>query len=305
MKIVFFGSDEFSLTVLKYLVEKSKEEIFVVTVPDSKQGRGKKLTPSPVKEFCCKKGIEVYTPDNPNTEEFVEKLRKIKPHCFILASYRFILKKDILSIVRYPLNIHPSLLPKYRGSAPIQRAIMDGEEETGVTIFIMDENIDTGRMVLQKRILIGKEETYGELRYRLALLGGSLVLEAIGLLEKEDFVPAMQKGKAIYAKKIRKKETFIKWEKSAVEIKNLVRALNPKPVARSYFRNKSIQIFIVDTVNHQGKPAEVLAIKREGPVVGTGKGAIVIKEVKIEGKKKITGREFCNGYRINSGEKFG
>ncbi len=303
MKLVFFGSDDFSIHVLEGI--KEKFEIVVVTVPDSRKGRGRRLLPSPVKEFSIRNNIPYLTPDNPNSPSFIEKIKEISPDFFVLASYRFILKKELLSLVKYPLNIHPSLLPRYRGAAPIQRAIINGEEKTGVTVFVMNEEIDKGRIVLQKEVYIEKDETYGELSKRLAKEGVKLLMESIDILTKTSPTLLPQKGKSSYAKKIKKEETYIDWNKSSQSIHNLVRGLNPRPLARTFFNGKLIKVFRTSLCDSEGAPGEIIGIEREGPVVGTGFGSVIIKELMVEGKSKITGKEFCNGYRIKIGQKFG
>ncbi|MGB9720016.1 MAG: methionyl-tRNA formyltransferase [bacterium] len=303
MKIVFFGSTDFSLPIVQKISEQYELSGVVISKPKPK-GRGLKIELPDIGKWAQNKGIKIFDPENPNDLEFIKTLSALEPDLFVLSAYGHILSGELLRVPKFGgVNIHPSLLPKYRGAAPIQRAIMAGERITGITIFFMDEKIDHGKIILRKEIEIDKNDTYGSLSNRLALLGAEAIIDALKMIEKNDYEPIEQsESEMTYAKKIQKEEMFINWQDSTEKIYNLIRALNPNPGARTNFRNTELIILEADLGEKRLEPG-IFHIEHKKLYVGTGNGSIIIKTLKPENRRAMTAQDFLNGFRIKDGER--
>ncbi len=307
MRIVFFGTSEFGVPALDALREADVEITAVVTTREKPKGRGLVMQPSPVKTAAQKSGIPVLEPEDPNVPDFVDRLRELRPEAIVLAAYRFILKPELLAVPpRGCLNIHPSLLPDWRGAAPIQRALMAGETRTGVSIFLMNDKIDQGDVVLQEALDIGPNETFGELLPRLAALGSGLVVSGLDALTRGNFQRITQeRGEGSYAEKVRKEERVIDWHLTAAQIHNLIRALSPSPAAYTLLRGKRLEILASELhTDRHGEPGEATIDGRQ-LIVAAELGCVGLVRVKPEGGKPMSGADLVNGKRIAAGEKLG
>ncbi|MCX7797510.1 MAG: methionyl-tRNA formyltransferase [Melioribacter sp.] len=300
MKIVFLGTPEFAIPSLEKIINSKHSIELVVTAPDKERGRGKKLLPTPVKEFAISKGLEVLSPNSLKEESFIERLKSINPDLFVVVAFR-ILPKEVYTIPsKGSFNLHASLLPKYRGAAPIQWALINGEKETGVTTFFLEEKVDTGNIILQEKIEIDDEDDYGSLHDKLKILGADVVIKTIDLIETGDYELIEQDNtKATPAPKITRELCQINWSKSALEIHNLVRGLSPSPAAFFVLKNKIYKIYKTKvTQEPKLKPAEFFFSKHE-IYVGTSDGTLQILEIQPEGRKRMKAEEFLRGYKLN------
>ncbi len=305
MQIVFMGTSSFALPALETLASSKHKVALVVTQPDRPRGRGKKVSPTPVKEKALELGLPVITP--PKLKEVAEEIRALDPHLIVVVSFGQILPPSILQIPSLGcLNIHPSLLPRYRGAAPIQRVLMEGERETGVTIMWMNERLDAGDIFLQERTPIHPEETYGELHDRLAVEGAGLLMKAIEMLERgEKRALPQREEEATYAPPIRKEETRLTWDSPARALHNTVRGLSPTPGASLPGPRGPVKVLRTRVVEGlQGAPGEVLeAHPRKGTlIVACREGAVEILQIQPPGKKAMDGASFVRGYQPRKGE---
>lgn len=302
------GTPEFALPSLSRLIEGSHEIIGVITTPDRPKGRGMILTPSPVKVMAREFGIEVLEPDNLRDNKFIKKLSDLKPDIIAVVAYGKILPQAILSTPGLgSVNLHPSLLPRYRGPSPIQWAIWKGERTTGVTTILMSPEMDKGDILMQKEIAIGEEEDFLSLEARLANEGGDLLQETVRLLEEERLKPTPQDdSKASYVPMIRKNDGIIDWKKGSTEIINQIRALNPWPGTYTTYKGMTVKIFKVQRISEgeEGNPGKIMEIQKDGIRVASGKGDIIIIEVQPQNRKKMSGIDFVKGYRLKEGEFF-
>jgi methionyl-tRNA formyltransferase len=307
-RIIFFGTPNFAIPTLKYLLQGPDEVIAVVTQPDREKGRGRKVIPSPVKELCLQHGLTLLQPDKVREEAFQEKMKSLQPELFVVAAYGQILPKSLLKIPKHgAVNVHASLLPKYRGAAPIPWAILKGERLTGVTTMMMDEGMDTGAILLQIEIPIGEEETSETLHDRLALLGAQLLLETVRGMKAGNLHPIPQDhSKATYAPPLKKEDGRIDWSKEAKEIDRQVRAFNPWPGAFTEWSGQLLKIYRgeVRGKNSIGKAGIVAWVGLDFIEVETGKDFFLIKEVQLEGKRRMGIREFISGHPITVGTTF-
>ena len=323
MKVVFMGTPDFSVKSLEKLYTNGIEVCAVVTTPDRKSGRGMKTIPSPVKEYAIKNNIKIFQPEkiSKNTE-FKDEIRKMEPDLVCVVSYGVILPKSFLEIPKYGcINVHPSLLPKYRGSAPIQWAVLNGDEKTGVTIMYLNEQMDAGDIIVQKEVEIGENETTGELWERLGSLGADLLLESVNNVSKGTVKRIPQEGEVTFAPMLTKEMARIDWSKSTNEIKNLVRGLNPIMGAFSILKNKKIKFWKVECVSTEdfdeksklyehiefknASAGEILlANDKIGLFIKTTDGIISILEIQGENAKKMCIDSYLRGNKINVGEKF-
>ncbi len=306
MRVAFFGTSEFAVPALRALTERGHVVGPVVTAPAKPSGRGRKLVPSPVEQEARTLGLVVFAPEDPNDEAFLKDLAAFEPDVAVLAAYGCILKTPLLRLPpRGFLNIHPSLLPLYRGAAPIQRAILAGEPETGVTVIVLSEQVDAGDIIKQVAMTIGPDETAGELSRRLAATGARLVLEALTRLEKDTGSRTPQDPVlATRAPKLGKSERNIDWRETAPRIHNRIRALSPEPGAVTSFRERRL-VLLRSQVREAAEPGEpgAILVQHSGLLVATGAGAIEIAELKPEGSRVQTGQDFRNGHRLTAGEK--
>ncbi len=305
MKIIFFGSGRFSLPIVKKLHTCFSLLSIVVTKPKPR-GRGLHSSWPEIGQWAEDQGIDVLAPEDPNERSFIDELSKLKPSLFVLSSYGHILGRDLLDVPSMgSLNIHPSLLPKYRGAAPIQRSIMAGEEQTGITIFFMDEKIDHGEMILQQILDIEPAENYGSLRDRLSELGADLIVKTIESIRSGAYETVPQNDREIsYAPKIKKKEMTINWHGSTKGIVNLIRALSPKPGAETTFRERKVKIIGAVPGKQVFEPGKV-HVDKKNLFIGTGDGSIILEQVKPQDRRVISGVDFKNGFRVKEGEVFG
>jgi methionyl-tRNA formyltransferase len=308
MNIVFMGTPEFSLPTLQKLVQSEHAVIAVVTQPDRPKGRGQGLTASPIKLLAQQSGIDVLQPEKAGTLEFIETLSDLKPDLIVVVAYGQILKQAILDIPRtFCMNLHSSLLPKYRGAAPINWAIIEGEQESGVTTMKMDRGMDTGDILLTEKTPITDQDNAQTLHDRLAKLGADLVMQTIGRMEDKTLTPIPQDNdKATMAPKLKKQDGLIHWEKDAVHLRNLVRGLTPWPGAFTFFQSKRLRLSAVETTAGEDRdsPGEIARITDHGIEVGTGRGRLVITQLQPEGKKKMSAQSFLAGHKMLKGNVF-
>jgi len=302
LKVIFFGSTEFSLTIAQRIKEQF-ELIALITSKPKPSGRGLNLRNSAIIQWAQANGITTFTPDEPNNDAFVDILKGLEPEIAVLAAYSYILNKKILNIPKYhSINIHPSILPKYRGAAPIQRAIMAGEQKTGITIFFMDEKVDHGEIILQREVIITPEDTYGSLQERLADIGAEVTVDALRLIEVGNYKTWKQPSQGvIYAPKIKKEELIIKWDDKTENIFNLIRALSPRPGARTTFRNTQIIILKARQSQKKVRPSEIYT-EDKNLYVGTQDGSLILEELTPAGRSRISGADFINGFQPKPGE---
>ncbi len=310
MKVVFWGTPDFAVESLRELVNSGHEVITVITQPDKPRGRGKKLLPTPVKEFALKNNIPVLQPEKvKGNKDLYEKLKALSPDIFVVVAYGKILPKEIIEIPKYKtINVHASLLPEYRGSAPIHRALLDGKDKTGVCIMEIVEELDAGDIYECKEVEIKEEDDIVSLHDKLAKEGAKLLVKVLKDIEKGKAKKFKQDDtKSSYAKPITKEEGKINWEKSAREIFNQIRALKVWPKAFTKFRDKEIKILSSEIVdeNSLGNIGEIVKIEKgKGFVVQTGRGRLLIKEVQFPNSKAISGDDAVRGYHIKVGERF-
>lgn len=309
MRIVFFGTPEVSLPTLEKLASTEYKPLLVVTRPDAPKGRGRRLSPSPVKVKSLELGIPFFTPSDLKDPIFLDNLKGLSPDLFVVVAFP-ILPREVISIPKIgSLNIHFSLLPKYRGAAPVERAIINGEKETGVSIFFLTEKVDQGPIIAQKKVPIGNEETGGELKTRLSLLGVELLLEVLPKIEKGEIMPLEQPPEeASWAPKIKDQEGEIDWKDPAIKIKNLIRALNPTPGAYTFrnFQGKKVRVKILkgDVSSRQIQPGKVEV--HEGELfIGCGEGSLKVEILQIEGRRPNNARDFLLGNKVENGEIWG
>ncbi|HIE33246.1 MAG TPA: methionyl-tRNA formyltransferase [Thermodesulfobacteriaceae bacterium] len=307
-RLVFMGTPEFAVPALKALLG-SEEVVGVVTQPDRPRGRGRKLRPSPVKEVALEADLPVFEPERIKDSAFLADLAKLAPDLIVVAAYGKILPKEILDLPRYGCwNIHASLLPKYRGAAPIQWALINGERETGITIMQMDEGLDTGPILLQKSLTIGEDETFGELYQRLAQLGAEALMEALELFKVGQLSPRPQPEDGVsYAPPIEKGMGRLDFSRPASELACLIRAFDPRPGAYTHWDGKLLKVFSPSIIPEDVSeaPGTILGLTEGGLGVATGKGILVLGELQLEGKKRLPAKEFLRGYSLKPGTVLG
>lgn len=311
MKIVFMGTPDFAVAALEELA-KYHEVLAVVTQPDKKKGRGGAVAFPPVKEKALQLNIPVYQPVKVRDEEFVQFLGKLAPDCIVVAAFGQILPESILNIPKYGcINIHASLLPKYRGAAPIQWSIIDGEEKTGVTTMYMAKGLDTGDMLLKEEVVIEPKENANTLHDKLAKVGAKLILETLEGLEKGKIDRKVQDDSlSCYASMIHKDLGKIDWSaKTAGEIERLVRGLYEWPSAYTYFKGKILKIWDADIViekeNPKFLPGQVIEVTKKSVAIQCKENALVLKEVQLQGKKRMAMQAFLLGNKIQVGDFLG
>lgn len=318
MKVIFMGTPDFAVPVLRGLADSKEHEVTaVITQPDKARGRSGKLVYTPVKELAVERGIPVYTPVRVKDSEFVNKLREIPCDVIVVVAFGQILSKEILTMPKYGcVNVHASLLPRWRGSAPMQWAILSGDKKTGLTTMQMDEGIDTGDMLLRREVDIEPEETGESLHDKLAALGSGLLLETLKRLQEGSLVPQPQEDEeSTYAKMLTKELGRIQWDRDAAEIERYIRGLNSWPGAYTRFREKTLklwkaQVVSEDTLSEEAfseklRPGMVTAVDKESITVQTGKGCLRILELQLEGKKKMDTASFLRGVTIEKAEMLG
>ncbi len=308
-RIVFMGTPEFAVPALKTLISGPDEILAVVSQPDRPRGRGRKLMPTPVKAVATEAGIDVFQPAKVREPDFLQKLDRLAPDLIVVAAFGQILPQALLDIPAImPINIHGSLLPRYRGAAPIHWALINGDRETGITIMKMDAGMDTGPMLLKGSLAISENETFGELSKRMALLGADLLAEALkklahGTLHEE---PQPEQG-ITYAPPIKKEQLHVDWNLSARRIHGIIRAFDPKPGAYTFFKDQRLRLYnpaVLDEKADTAEPGTVLKASDDGIIVACGQGILGINELQWPGKKRLTVDTFLRGRTIPEGVVF-
>lgn len=309
MKIIFMGTPDFAVGTLEALIEAGHEVVLAVTQPDKPKGRGKEMQFTPVKECALKHDIPVFQPRKVREEACIEELRKYNADIMVVVAFGQILPKEILEMCTYGcVNVHASLLPKYRGSAPIQWAIIDGEEATGVTTMQMNEGLDTGDMLLKIEIPIEPKETGGSLFDKLAAAGAKLCVETLEALQNKTVTPIPQgETTTAYAKMLDKQLGNIDWNQSAIEIERLIRGLTPWPSAYTNWNEKVMKIWDaevwdIDLEMEDAKPGTIVKVEKDAFYVQTGDGLLKVCELQIPGKKRMDAGAFLRGYQVKAGE---
>lgn len=311
MKIVYMGTPDFAVPTLEKIVEAGHEVAAVVTQPDKAKGRGKKIIFSEVKEKALEFGLPVLQPVKARDPEFVEQIRALAPDCIVVVAFGQILPKSLLEIPKYGcVNVHGSLLPKYRGAAPIQWAVIDGEPVSGVTTMLMGEGLDTGDMLLKAETPIAADETGGSLFDRLSIMGADLLIETLKGLEAGTITPEPQDHEKAgkYAKMLTKEMGRIDFTQDAAVIECLIRGLNPWPSAYTKWNNKTLKIWraaCVACADTDSVPGQIIEVLKDGFVVKTGDAALKILEVQFEGKKRMDAGAFLRGCKMQPGDILG
>lgn len=317
MRLVFMGTPDFAVPSLQALVKAGHEVVGVYTQPDRPAGRGKQLKSSPVKIAAEEFGLPVFQPDSIKAQEVVEHIRRLQPECIVVVAYGQILPQAILALPpKGCINVHASLLPQYRGAAPVHWAIMQGEAVTGVTTMLMDEGLDTGDMLLKKQYKIAEEATTGEVYDALAVDGGELIVETLCQAEAGKLVHTAQTGPSSYAPLLTRETEKICWERSGQDIHNQIRGLNPWPGAFTFFRGEIIKVWCSSVIAGEkadfslpgagdARPGTIVGVSDNGLIVQTGTGHLLVREVQPAGKRAMPARDFFLGRHGQSGEQFG
>ena len=315
MKIVFMGTPDFAVGALEALIKAGHEILLVVTQPDKAKGRSALPTPPPVKECALKYGLPVFQPERIKRPEQVEILKKYEADVFVVAAFGQILSQEILDMPKWGcLNIHASLLPKYRGASPIQHVIIDGEQKTGVTIMQMDAGVDTGDMLYRKETEISDQDTFETLHDRLMVLGGQAITEALELLEKGQLHAERQKEEeSCHAPLITKEMGYLDFSKDAVCLDRQIRGMTPWPSAYTYYKGKQLKIWkavpVLEIAFETGLaevlPGTILEVGKDSILAAAGKGALEIRELQLEGKKRMNAHDFLLGVKMTVGERLG
>lgn len=308
IRTVFMGTPEFAVGTLQGLIDAGCNLVGVYTQPDRPKGRGKKLTPPPIKELALQHGIPVFQPKKLREPAVVEDLATLHPDLIVVVAYGQILPQAVLDIPQYGcINVHASLLPKYRGAAPINKVLIDGESESGITTMYMDAGLDTGDMLLKRSLAIGENETAGELHDRMALLGRETMEETLRLLCAGELQGEKQDDSlTCYAPMLKKEDGLVDWARPAKEVHNLVRGLDPWPGAYTYIDGevlKLAQTTVDDTLS--GPAGTVLAAGADGVRIACGEGALVIGRLQLPGKKMLAAADFLRGRELLPGTRLG
>jgi len=307
MKIVFFGTPDFAVSSLQALLESGEEVLTAVTQPDKLKGRGHKLSQPPVKEYALSKGIPVLQPSDIRTPAFLDNMLRLAPDCIVVVAYGRIIPPPLL---KFPplgcINVHASLLPEYRGAAPIQWALINGEVKTGVTTMLMDEGLDTGDMLLKEEVEIHDDDNADTLARRLSQTGAFLLIKTLAGVKDKTITPVPQSGKASYAPPLKKENGRINWFLSARELFNLIRGTYPWPGAYCYLNGEKIHILKAKVAHGdiKGTGGRIEKISGDEILVGTGMGILAVREVKPEGKRVMTASAFMHGRHLKEGVIF-
>lgn len=302
------GTPEFAVPTLQALID-HHQVIGVVTQPDKQRGRGKKVQFPPVKEKAVEYDLPVYQPQKARDEEFIAVLKDLNPDVIVVVAYGQILPESILNIPKYGcINVHGSLLPKYRGAAPIQWSVLDGEEKTGITTMYMEKGLDTGDMIEKAELVLDAKETAGSLHDKLMVMGADLLLSTLEKLENKTAVRIKQDdSKSCYAKMLTKEMGQVDFTKPAKEIERLIRGLNPWPSAYTSMNGKTMKLWDADVIECDVKeePGTVIDVTKDAIVTATGKDALALKEIQLAGKKRMKVSAFLLGYHVEKGTKLG
>lgn len=312
MKVVYMGTPDFAVDTLQAIVDAGHEVALVVTQPDKAKGRGKKLCYTPVKEKALECHLEVAQPEKVREESFVERLKAIAPDVIVVVAFGQILPESILNIPKYGcINVHASLLPAYRGAAPIQWAVIDGLAETGVTTMYMEKGLDTGDIICQSKLPLAEDETGGSLFDKLAKEGADLLVKTLKMLEDGTATRTKQDdSRSSYAKMLSKDMGCLDFSKDAVVLERLIRGLNPWPSAYTAIQGKTLKIYVAEVVEEEdcttdAAPGTVIAVDKKSFTVRCGNGALRIYNLQLEGKKRMDTSAFLLGYKVEKGMQLG
>jgi methionyl-tRNA formyltransferase len=310
MRVIFMGTPAFAVPSLLTLIEEGYEVVSVITQPDRPVGRKRILTPPPVKEVALKHHIPIYQPEKIRLEEGINYVKSMEPDMIVTAAFGQILPKEILEIPKFGcINVHASLLPKYRGGAPIHQALIEGETETGVTIMYMVEALDAGDMINSRSIPITEDDHVGSLFEKLSHVGAELVKETLPALIQGKITPVPQNGdQATFAPNIKREQEEIDWSRSAVDIRNQIRGMHPWPVAYTYWRGQAFKVWwaeIVEDTPAGKKPGEIWELTSEGIFVATGSTSLRLTDIQPAGKKRLAASDFVRGRQMHIGEFLG
>ena len=313
MKIVFFGSSHFAVPALEALIEFKHEHevVCVITQPDKQKGRHLQLAATDVKNTASAASLKIFQPENINNKESVKFLKSLEADLFVIVAYGQLLSQEILDLHKVmPLNIHASLLPRYRGAAPINWAIINGDKKTGITIMYVTSKMDSGPLILQKEIKIEDKDSAVSLEEKLRFCGAQLLKEALNIIAKRDYrLVEQDEDKVVYAPKMTKEVGLIDWNTSAADIHNQVRGVIPWPGAFTNYRKKILKIFQTQVLpifpSHKPLPGEMIRADKHGIVVACAKGFLEIKELQLEAGKRMSAQNFIIGHRLTEGEFLG
>ncbi len=312
MKIIFMGTPDFSVGTLEALIQAGHEIMLVVSQPDKPKGRGHELSPTPVKEAALRHNLNIYQPRRLRGEVAEAMLRGVQADVIVVVAFGQIIPPSILKMKPYGcINVHASLLPKYRGAAPIQWAVIDGEKESGVTIMQMDEGLDTGDMLLKGSVPLEEKETGGSLFDKLSSLGASLCVEALGKLEEGTLKPQKQgETTTPYARMLTKEMGDLDWTRSAEELERLIRGLNPWPGAYTQLEGKTLKIWASDVASDEERPmeaawGEIVKVEKDAFYVACGSGLLKLTELQLQGRKRMDAAAFLRGCRLEAGMRLG
>ena len=309
MRVIFMGTPDFSVGTLEALIQAGHQVVLAVTQPDKPKGRGGKMQFPPVKETALEHGIPVFQPRKVRGPENIEELRKYQADVIVVVAFGQILPREILELTPYGcINVHASLLPSYRGAAPIQWAVINGEKVSGVTTMQMDEGLDTGDMLLKTEVPLEPKETGGSLHDKLAAAGASLCVRTLEALEEGTVTPKKQgESPTAYASMLKKEMGEICWKDPAISIERLIRGLNPWPSAYTGWQDKTMKIWEAEVLEEDSgqEPGTVVRVDKDGFLVQTGKGLLKVAALQIPGKKRMEADAFLRGYSMEPGEKLG
>lgn len=309
MRVVFMGTPDFAVPTLQALVQAGHDVAAVVTQPDRPRGRGKKETAPPVKVAAQTFQIPVFQPQRVKDPEFIDVLKKITPEIIVVVAYGRILPPAILNLPVYGcINVHASLLPKYRGAAPLHWAVMNGERETGITIMRMDEGMDTGDVLLMEAVPVSEQDNVGTVHDKLAALGAGLLLKGLELAGRGELAGTPQEGEPSYAPMLKAEDEIIDWGRPARHLFNQIRGMDPWPGARTVFFGRVLKIWqavVVDEGDQGHIPGQVLDAGRQGIMVGTGQGRLLLKEIQLQGGRRMSAADFVRGNPLPAGTVLG
>lgn len=304
MKVIFMGTPDFAVPTLEALIKKH-EVLAVVTQPDKPKGRGKKMVFPVIKEKALEHNITVYQPQKVKTPEFVEILKEYQPDIMVVVAFGQILSEEILNIPKYGcINVHGSILPQYRGAAPIQWSIINGEEFGGVTTMYMAKGLDSGDMILKAEEKIKPDDTYGSLYDRLSVIGADLLIKTLDLIENGEVKRIPQNDdEATFAPMIKPELEHINWNGKNTDIVNLIKGLNPQPVAYTMLNDEKLKIWFAETIDgdYNGEPGTIVDVRKRDFVVMTAEGAVAVKEVQAQGGKRMSADAYMRGHAIEKG----
>jgi methionyl-tRNA formyltransferase len=302
-RLIFMGTPDFAVPTLNALIAHGHNVLAVVTQPDRPKGRGKRLTAPPVKKLALEHRIEVLQPEKASEDLFCAQIREKEPDLIVVVAFGQILRKKLLDIPRWGvINVHGSLLPSLRGAAPIQWAILNDESKTGLTVMLMDEGMDTGPILFQEEVPVLKDETVGQLHDRLAVMAGDLMAESLKRMSGHIVKATPQDHtRATYAPKIRKELSLVDWKEEAGKVSARIRGMDPKPGAYTLWQGDEIKVFastVIDRNREEGAPGQILGLREECLVIGTGRGTVGVRELQYPGKNRLSASEFLRGFSI-------